>query len=176
MYQPDMTILDETPSALLYHRQAQAIFSYLRKQKASREDAEDILLEVFLAAMQQSNFASLGEQEQLAWLRRVAHNKVVDLYRRDTRYPRVPLEQIAEPVDEQVNASPEQAALQEEEYLYLRAQLKNLSPLHQEVLRLRFAENRRCAEIAAIVGKSEVAVRIILSRALNQLRKIYEQQ
>lgn len=176
MYQPDMTILDQTPSALLYQRHAQTIFAYLRKNKLSREDAEDILLEVFLAAMEQSNFASLNEQEQLAWLRRVAHNKVVDMYRYTAHYPRVPIEQVAEPANEQVESSPEDAFLQEEEYLNLRTQLKSLSQVQQEVLRLRFAENRRCAEIATLVGKSEVAIRIMLSRTLNQLRKLYEQQ
>jgi len=134
------------------------------------------LLEVFLAAMEQSNFSTLSPAEQLAWLRRVAHNKVVDLYRRTTRNPHVPIEHVAEPEDDQVEASPEQAILREEEYSQLREQLKGLPQLQQEVLRLRFAENRRCAEIAALVGKSEVAVRIILSRALNQLRKLYKQQ
>ncbi len=104
---------DDTFSDLLYLQYAQKIFAYLRKQTLAREDAEDILLEVFLAAMEQANFSLLSEQEQLAWLLQVAHNKAMDVFRRTTRYPRVSIEQIAESAYEQVELSPEQTILYE---------------------------------------------------------------
>jgi len=68
--------------ARLYELHATAIFAYLRRQAATREDAEDILVEVFVAAVESSTFNELGEKEQLVWLWRVAHNKAVDAYRR----------------------------------------------------------------------------------------------
>ncbi len=176
MQQQEWSTLNDSSSASLYSRYARRVFAYLRNHKISREDAEDILLDVFLAALQQAKFVMLSEPEQLAWLQRVAHNKVVDLYRHSTHYPQIPLAHAAESVDEDESAMPEQRALQEEEYMRLRARLKNLSQLQQEVLRLRFTENLRCAAIAARIGKSEVAVRILLSRTLNQLRNTYEDQ
>lgn len=36
----------------LFHRHAPAIFAFLRQQTSSREDAEDLLLEVFTAALE----------------------------------------------------------------------------------------------------------------------------
>lgn len=168
--------LDDSSATQLYQRFGKAIFMYLRGFHLSREDAEDVLLEVFLAAMQHPRFPAQDENAQLAWLRRVAHNKVVDLYRHSLRHPSVALERVAEPVYEDEAAAPESLFLQEEKSTWLRAYLKNLSPLQQEVLRLRFAEELRCAEITSRIGKSERAVRIILSRTLNLLRDAYEKQ
>ena len=44
--------VDESPAAL-YQRYAATVFTYLRHRVPSREDAEDLLLEVFLAAFEQ---------------------------------------------------------------------------------------------------------------------------
>src|SRR5437879_5406200 len=109
MHPREFTMLEDSPSTSLYQRYAPRVFAYIRKHKVSREDAEDILLDVFLAALQHANFSVLGEHEQLAWLQRVAHNKVIDLYRLSTRYPQVPLEHVAEPIDEQKDTTPERA-------------------------------------------------------------------
>ena len=72
----------DSPVARLYELHATAIFAYLRQQTTSREDAEDILVEVFVAAVESGAFDRLGEKEQVVWLWRVAHNKAVDAYRR----------------------------------------------------------------------------------------------
>jgi RNA polymerase sigma-70 factor, ECF subfamily len=170
------TTRDDSASARLYQRYGKAIFAYLRGYHISREDAEDVLLEVFLAALEHPHFLAIDEKAQLAWLRRVAHNKVVDLYRHSLHHPSVALERLAEPLYEDEALTPEHMLLQEEKWAWLRASLKNLSPLQQEVLHLRFTEELRCAEIASRVGKSEVAVRILLSRTLNLLRDTYEKQ
>ena len=68
MQTPERTMLDDAAGAgaALYQRCAPAIFVYLLKQTASREDAEGLLLEVFLAAMERDNLADLKEPEQRA--------------------------------------------------------------------------------------------------------------
>ena len=70
--------------------------------------------------------------------------------------------------------TPETLALQEEEVAYLRGYMQRLSSIQQEVLELRFIGGLRCTEIALLLKKREGAVRSILSRALNELRKYYE--
>ena len=74
--------LDEPPATNLYQRYAPGIFAYLRRQNLSREDAEDILLEVFLAASERNQLAGLAAAEQLAWLRQVTRHKLADHFRR----------------------------------------------------------------------------------------------
>ena len=86
--------------AVLYDRYGFTIFSYVRLHTASREDAEDLTLEVFAAALERDNLRALSEQEQLAWLRRVAHNKLVDGYRRVSRHTLVAFDKVEKVIEE----------------------------------------------------------------------------
>lgn len=176
MHRDQLKKLDDPPTAILYQRYAPTIFAYLRLHTPSREDAEDVLVEVFIAALENDTFSLLGEKEQLAWLWRVARNKVIDLYRRSLRRQHVALEHVAETLYDDDELAPEQVTLRREDYTRLQAHLRSLSALQQEVLQLRFTNDMRCAEIAARMGKREGTIRVMLSRALNLLRNIYEQQ
>lgn len=160
--------------AALYQHYAPAIFAYLLQHTQSEQDAEDVLVEVFLAALESEQFPSLPEKTQLAWLWRVARNKTVDVYRRAKRRPGIPLEHIAGSINDNDTIDPEYSALRQEEYDNLRKHLSSLSALQQEVLRLRFGQDMRCSEIAAHLGKREGAVKVMLSRALNLLKNIYK--
>jgi RNA polymerase sigma-70 factor (ECF subfamily) len=116
----------------------------------------------------------LAEREQIAWLRRVAQRKVADYYRSADRRSSVNIDDVVDVVqDHDSHDSPEDAALRGEEYLALRSVVEELSPEQQSILRMRFSEGLRCAQIAARLGKQEGTVRKILSRTLNQLRTLY---
>jgi RNA polymerase sigma-70 factor (ECF subfamily) len=149
--------------------------TYVRRHVPLREDAEDIVLEVFLAALEQKGLAQRSEPEQLAWLRHVAHHKFVDYHRRSTRRPAVPLEDAAETLLTDEDAAPDHLAVRREEDVLLRERLIQLPENYQTVLQLRFANGLRCTEIAKHLNKSDGAVRMLLSRALNILRDIYAQ-
>jgi RNA polymerase sigma-70 factor (ECF subfamily) len=161
----------------LYERYAPTILSYLRRHVSSDEDAEDLLLEVFLAVLENANFWALDEASQLAWLRRVAHNKYIDLYRKNSRRPVQSLEKMMEttPFYDESSGAPELSALRGEEYMLLREHLARLPEQYQEIIRLRFGAAMRCVEIARKLQVPEGTVRGWLSRALNHLRSIYQQ-
>lgn len=156
----------------LYEEHGRAIFGYLRLHTRSPEDAEDLLLEVFLAALEQDNLSALAHTEQLAWLRRVAHNKLLNTYRRASRHPQVALEAIVDTL--LTEDSPEQSALQQEERRQLRTYLARLPALQQQILQLRYSDGLRCAEIALLLNKREAAIRKLLSRSVLSLRQIYQ--
>lgn len=167
---------DDAALAELYQRHVHTLLSFIRRYVGTREDAEDVLLEVFLAAMERNALMGLGEGEQLAWLRRVAHNKCVDMYRRSVRRPAIPLDNALDVLYEPEEQTPEQVALRSEEYALLRDYLLHLPAQQQAVLRLRFADDLRSPEIARRLNKSEGSVRMLLARALNHLRKVYAQE
>jgi RNA polymerase sigma factor (sigma-70 family) len=169
-YQQPVT--DDAATDRLYEHYAAAIFTYLRQHTLSREDAEDILVDTFMAAIENEQFAQLSEQAQVAWLWRVARNKVVDSYRRASVRRSIPLELVAETILEDETRGPEHLIVQQD---LVRSLLKRLSPLQREVMCLRFGYNLRCAEIASILGKQESAVRTMLSRTINLLRDVYKQ-
>ena len=167
-------IAQDAPIGVLYQRHAPSILTYIRRHISSPEDAEDLLVEVFLAALEHNNLLCLNEGEQLAWLRRVAHNKLIDSYRRAKNRPVVTLDEVTDTLYEDVEQTPERVALRREEHNLLRSHLTHLSELQQEVLRLRFAVGLRSTEIAALLNKNEGAVRMLLSRSLDLLRNIYD--
>jgi RNA polymerase sigma factor (sigma-70 family) len=174
MQQPVCTTgLEGSPAAVLYHEHAATILKYLRQQTRSWEDAEDVLVEVFLAALDSPSLLALSAHEQLAWLRRVAQHKGADHYRRFARRPMVALEPLVEILEEEEERSPEQVVLRQEERHRLQDAFRSLPVLQQEVVRLRFGEGLRCGQIGARLGKREEAVRKLLSRTLNQLRRLY---
>ena len=60
---------DDSPIAQWYQLHAIPLLTYIRQHVPSREDAEDIVVEAFIAALEQKGFSpyTLTEQEQLAW-------------------------------------------------------------------------------------------------------------
>jgi len=55
-------VASDSPVATLYELYAPAIFAYLRQQTPAREDAEDILVEVFVAAVESSLTYQAGDR------------------------------------------------------------------------------------------------------------------
>jgi RNA polymerase sigma factor (sigma-70 family) len=160
----------------LFEQHSEKLFTYLHQHTQSREDAEDILVDTFLAALAEEKFAHLSTSAQVAWLWRVARNKVVDAFRKATFRRNVPLEQADEALCEEEARDPEQMALRQDEEREIHDLLHTLPELQQEVLRLRFGSDLHCREIATILGKREDAVRAMLSRTMNSLRQLYAQR
>jgi len=164
----------EQEMALLYRKYAPGMLTYVRMRVPSPEDAEDLVVEVFLAAIENAKFAVLSEKAKQLWLWRVTRNKVIDAYRRAKTRQSVTLDHVAEGLFEDEMFGPEYNALRQEDYIDLYAYLQSLPAQQQEILRLRFGQGLTCSEIAAALGKQENGVRVTLSRSLNLLRKIYQ--
>lgn len=162
----------------LYQQHASALFIFICRQVPTREDAEDVLLEVFQAAFESDTLTNLDASKQRAWLWSVARNKATDFYRRTRHRPQfsATLEELEGTLYADDRYAPEAVILHREAYAELRTQISSLSELQQEVLRLRFAQGLRCSEIARHLNKSSAAVRIMLSRSLNLLRNGYKQR
>jgi RNA polymerase sigma factor (sigma-70 family) len=165
---------DRSVIATLYQRHAPSILAIIQRHLPSHEDAEDVLLEVFLAALESEKLGAFNDGEQLAWLRRVTHNKCIDHYRRQNRTSIVPLEQAMETLFTEEEQAPEQISLRNEEYARLHLSLAALPEAKQHILRLRFAYGLNSAEIARTLHSKEGAIRTMLSRTLNLLRSLYE--
>ena len=165
--------LEQTPFAAFYQQHHLLLLSYIRRYIFVVADAEDILVEVFLAALQNDTLLNWTEGQQFRWLQRVAHNKIVDHQRRLMRQHMISLDTVSELIYEKENLAPEHAILHNEEIEQLHMYIARLPQLQQEILHMRFAENLPSETIARRVRKSSGAVRKILARSLNFLRTIY---
>jgi RNA polymerase sigma factor (sigma-70 family) len=158
----------------LYERTAPALFAYARSRLSSQEDAEDILVEVFLAALEWKGFSTLTSNEQFAWLRGVIQHKIIDRYRQMGRSPTITLQHVEMALSIAESENPEEAIIRQEELRQLQATIHCLPPLQQQVLFLHFVDGLRCIEIASILGKRDGTIRVLLSRSLNHLRDTYQ--
>src|SRR5207237_8814932 len=86
----------EQEMALLYRKYAPGLLAYVRMRVPSQEDAEDLVVEVFLAALQYAQFAALSEKAKQLWLWLVTRNKVIDTYRRAKTRQRVTIDHVVE--------------------------------------------------------------------------------
>ncbi len=96
----------------------------------------------------------------------IARNALADHRRAD--WPALPLEAAGEVAGA---ADPHHQAERAEGLAWLRRRLDALPAAVREMLELRFGDGLRHAEIAALTGSTEAAVRQRLSRALRGLRR-----
>jgi RNA polymerase sigma factor (sigma-70 family) len=173
-HMPDSSIAESARFADFYQRYASSILAYVRGYNIQPEDAEDLLIDVFMVALQNPEIWEVSQSRTLAWLKRVAHNKMVDYFRKKTHRHFTNLEQMVEQLYEDNEEEPEYIIVQHENYAQLHAHLATLSLEQQHILRLRFALGLRTREIAAQLKISDAAVRMQISRALKLLRNAYE--
>src|SRR5207248_2848087 len=82
---------DRSAMTELYRAYAGPLLAYLSTQVRRREDAEDLLGEVFMSAMRDLGRFEGNLSGFRAWLYRIASNRAVDLARRTARRPEDPL-------------------------------------------------------------------------------------
>lgn len=155
----------------VYRQYAPQVFTYLLRHVPTHQDAEDLLVEVFLAVLEKLSALDLNDQRLGAYVQTIARNKMADYYRQRGKREVVPLEAILETQYAPEEHAPEQLVLTGERLEGLRRAFAALPEVQQTIVRLRFVNGLRSREIAARLSKSENVVRVTLSRALKFLRK-----
>ena len=148
----------------LYERYVDRVYRYCYSRLGSRELAEDATSEVFLKAL-----GALHRYEDVlfaAWIFRIAHNVVVDVYR---RRPSVPLDGAEERPDPA--RTPESLAVAQSEREMVRAALNKLTPDERAVVELPYA-GWTGRQIGESLGRTPNAVKTLRYRALRRLREL----
>jgi RNA polymerase sigma-70 factor (ECF subfamily) len=159
---------DPAAFAELYQRYVQPIYSYVYYRTGSVSDAEDLTARTFQRALARlPHYVDRGLPFS-AWLYRIAHNLVANWYRDQARRRMVPLDDSVPSA--RAGDDPERAAETAEENRRLLRALRRLSPERQQVVILKFVEQLPNAEIGAIIGRSEGAVKSLYHRTLLALR------
>jgi len=154
----------------LHRRHVQRVYHFLLIHTPTPEDAADLTQHVFLRAWESLRTYQDRGLPFRAWLIRVARNAAIDMYRRNQLLTWDHLSEDMYPID---IGGPEAESVRAEELNQLRIAMGRLSREKQELLALRFAAGLKAPEIAAIVGKSDYAVRKQLSRTLRELEGLY---
>jgi len=156
----------------LYDQYAPLIYAYLYRRVHDAQLAEDLTGEVFVRVLQAIQSEQFWHISFRGWLYRIAHNLLVDHYRKQ---PSVPLLAL----DEQLVAAqgdPDSALAEKLSRQDLLAAISQLTLAQQQVLALRFGEQLAAREVAEVMGKSVGAVELLQHRALIALRRILKEK
>jgi RNA polymerase sigma-70 factor (ECF subfamily) len=149
------------------------IYSYLHVSVGNRHDAEDLTTQTFLKMLEKIGSFRWRSVPFSAWLFRIAHNLAMDHFRARRRWQ--PEEEVPEPPGDE-EPSAELAAMRTIGRESMLKLIEGLSPEQQQVLTLKFVFNLPNAEVAAILDKTEGAIKSLQHRALVSLQKQMQQQ
>lgn len=151
--------------------------------KAGALEPEDVIQEVYAAAWPKLRSAQFPDHGAFVkWLRTIARNYMVDLYRRLRADKRDVLRTVAPPPGKTTgylslldrlggdHPSPSQGAARREALAIMSTQLWRLPEDYRQVIRLRFIQGLRVPEVARQLGRTESAVHMLCHRALKRLR------
>jgi RNA polymerase sigma factor (sigma-70 family) len=160
---------DRQAFRFLYERHFQQIYRYCYLKLASRELAEDATSEVFVKAMTRLDTWH-GHGPFAGWLFRIAQNVVADTAWKHRAARRgVPIDvahEIADPA-----TPPDERAVAGSVIDAIRAALPDLPDNQRTLVELQIA-GLSTQEIAAALGRSDGAVRMLRLRAFQQLRDV----
>lgn len=163
----------------LYDEYYARIFNYVLRRTASLESAQDITSEVFFKALKNIKRFRWRGISLSSWLYRIATHETANYFRNNKRVQHdteaaFNTTNMANPSAEAEIIEAEAELKRNEEFLVLHANISRLSVKYQEVLTLRFFENKPLKEIGKILDKREGTIKSLLHRALKQLRKLMD--
>jgi len=154
----------------LYDRYGDAIYNYIRYRIANTSDAEDLTAQTFHRALVSlSTYESRGHPFA-AWLYRIAHNLVANWHRRQGRHRQTPWEDLADDPAAQAGTSDDSDADTLFNRQLLLSAMRLLEEDRQALLVYKFSQGLSNAEIAAILGRTEGAIKSLYHRTLSELR------
>jgi RNA polymerase sigma-70 factor, ECF subfamily len=155
----------------LYRKYVAQVYSYAVYELHDRHDAEDVTARTFMSAL--AGLAGFRERAAAEdgpdastfriWLFGIARNAVAEHRRARRRRPSAPLDD-ARVIAASVDVAGEVETRQEAGAAW--RSVARLAGDRREALVLRFVHEMSTAEIAAILDRSEGAVRVLIHRAL----------
>ncbi len=161
----------------LYDAHYPAVFRYCVRRLFVRAVAEDVTSEVFLTvASKIPRFAGTTDEDFRRWVFRIATNEV-NAYVRQTKRRRAPLEAAARSgtLPAVAGLPSEQSGVERLDWPVLCRAILTLKPRDQALLHLRFFERMSHEQIAGVLQERTATVRVGLSRALEQLRRRFNE-
>lgn len=156
-----------------------AIFGYVLRRIGDVHASQDIIGETFFKALNKLRQFHWRGISISNWLYRIATNEI-NQYSRKKKHAPHSLDALAEekgfePQDEtdilEEVLEQERELVRANEWREIRKQIGQLPKKYQEVLTLRYFENKKILEIGEILGKKEGTIKSLLSRAIAKLRK-----
>lgn len=168
-----------TSFGILYDYYYPNIYRYVLRRTAKIEVSLDITSEVFFRALHNITSYQWRDIPFASWLYRIASNEVAT-YFSQKKYHNTSLDTLLTKYDfepaslenlEEELMDAEERLQKKKTFLQIQKEMAQLEIMYQEVIVLRFFENKKIKEIAQILGKSEGTIKSQLSRGIDKLRR-----
>jgi RNA polymerase sigma-70 factor (ECF subfamily) len=156
----------------LYDQYSEKIYAYIYHRVGQAELAEDLTGQVFMRMLEAIRNGQAWKTSFSGWLYRIAHNLVIDHYRRRGRATFVDIDEV--PPISTTDGEPSRSVQASMDRENLRAALSQLTEEQAQVITLRFLEDLSIAEAATIMEKNEGAIKALQYRAVLALRRIMQ--
>ena len=172
---------DPKKFAEVYEAFYKNIFGYVFRRTTNYDASKDIAAETFLKAYTGIGKFRWRNISILHWLYRIATNEI-NKYFNSSKYLPESIHRIQEEygvdITDYSNAETERILLEEDlqrhqDFVKINDLINKLDTKYQEVLALRFYEQKSIEEIAVILGKKTGTVKSLLSRGVDKLKKDY---
>ena len=157
--------------AALYEHFFDKIFRYVSFKTGSAVEAEDIAGDVFVKMLESINSFKWQGYPFSSWLFRIAHNMIVDYFRKKSRKKTVPIDAASSLAGASTPADLDGRIDLDLKMVEVKEAMRNLTKLQQEVISLRFAAGLTVSETAHAVGKKENAVKALQHAGLKKLKR-----
>ncbi len=148
----------------LYELYIDRVFKYVKVRVGDTTVTEDIVSDIWFKALKSIDRYDHRGKPFAAWLFTIVSNSVKDHYRQKKTV--VPLGQV-----EDTLISPDKRTDSVLTSIEINRSLGNLTNEQREAVLLRYAGDLQIRDIAAVLGKTEGAVKGLLTRALKCLRE-----
>ena len=145
---------------ILLNRTQTGIFSYIVFIVRNREVADDIFQDTFLKAIQKLQMRKYSPTGKFnAWMIRIAHNAIMDYYRRQKAKHLIDAEgddlRIAQMSDKQILETSREDLLANAQVMDdVRNMIDYLPEVQSEIVKMRYYQNLSFKEISEITGAS----------------------
>jgi RNA polymerase sigma-70 factor (ECF subfamily) len=169
-----MRLIEKNPNAYkeITNRYQGKLFAYLYRLIGDKDEAEDLLQNVFIKAYR--NLGSYDTSRKFSsWIYRIAHNEAVNFIKRKSLKRFISLENITSVKDKLESASVEDNAheswIRKETSKEVDDAIKKLPLKYRQVLVLRYYSDKSYEEISEILGKPVNTVGTLIKRAKDKL-------
>jgi RNA polymerase sigma-70 factor (ECF subfamily) len=167
---------DEKAFSKIYKRFYQQVYRYIYYRTNDRNVAEDLTAETFLKVLENIKTYRKDARSFLSWVIKIAYRLVVDHYRAANKSKRFSSEQLESRIDLKTSFQlVEEDVVNRLDGEVVWQAVRKLTDEQQQVIYLKFGLGLSNREVAEILGKREGAIKSLQIRALESLKRIFNQ-
>ncbi len=174
--------IDPNEFGVLFDIYYSKIFGYTLRRTLNYDLSGDIAAETFLNAFLKIKDFKWKNISISSWLFRIATNEINYYYRKQKYSPRsldLLLDRGEFDIVNPVSFEEERAGMEEElknydDFILIQKKLEKLPVKYQEVIALRYFEEKSIKEISEIINKKEGTIKSLISRGLQKLKDSFQ--